>query len=142
VTPEVNPPAGSILRAETAPPYGGNTTFTSLVPAYEGLSGPLRRLVDGLRAEHRYQALYAGEGGASTFGDRIDANQLVAHHPVVRLHPETGERALFVNPPFTSHILELNPPRAAASSTCRSSGTPGPLTPSGSGGSQPGSIAF
>lgn len=109
VTPAVNPPAGSILRAETVPAYGGDTTFTNLVAAYEGLSPPVRRLVDGLHAEHRYQALYAGHGGASTFGDRIDKNPLVAHHPVVRVHPETGERALFVNPLFTSHILELNP---------------------------------
>jgi alpha-ketoglutarate-dependent taurine dioxygenase len=110
VTPAVNPPAGSILRAEVVPPYGGDTTFTNLVAAYEGLSEPLQRLADGLRAEHRYRALYPGQPGSSPYGDRIERNRLVAHHPVVRVHPETGERALFVNPVFTSHILDVDPP--------------------------------
>lgn len=109
VTPAVNPPAGSILRAETVPEFGGDTTFTNLVAAYEGLSEPLQRLADSLRAEHLYRAIYAGQGGKSPYGDRVERNRLVAHHPVVRVHPETGERALFVNPVFTSHIVDLNP---------------------------------
>jgi alkyl sulfatase len=108
VTPAVNPPAGSILRAEVVPTYGGDTTFTNLVAAYEGLSAPLQALADGLRAEHRYNANYAG--GRSLYGDdRIERNRLIARHPVVRVHPETGERALFVNPVFTTHIVDLNP---------------------------------
>jgi alpha-ketoglutarate-dependent taurine dioxygenase len=108
VTPAVNPPAGSILRAEVVPPYGGDTTFTNLVAAYEGLSEPLQVLAESLRAEHLYQPI--APGGKSFYGDdRIERNRLVAHHPVVRVHPETGERALFVNPVFTSHILDVNP---------------------------------
>ena len=58
VTPAHNPPAGSILRADVVPGYGGDTTFTNLVAAYEGLSEPVRRFVDGLWAEHRYGANY------------------------------------------------------------------------------------
>ncbi len=109
VTAAVNPPAASILRAEVVPSVGGDTQWTNLVAAYEGLSEPLRRFADGLRAVHRFRL-----GGAvdETDGDsklvrRINANLLVAEHPVVRVHPETGERALFVNPGFTQHIVGL-----------------------------------
>ena len=111
VTPAVNPPAASILRAERVPEYGGDTTFTNLVAAYEGLSEPLRRLADELRAEHYYGANVAPQGTKSTGGyyGRIDENRLVAHHPVVRVIPETGERALFVNPVFTGRIVDVNP---------------------------------
>jgi len=111
VTAAVNPPAASILRAERVPEYGGDTTFTNLVAAYEGLSEPLRRLADELRAEHYYGANVAPQGTKSTGGyyGRIDENRLVAHHPVVRVIPETGERALFVNPVFTGRIVDVNP---------------------------------
>ena len=54
VTAAVNPPAASILRAETVPEFGGDTTWTNLVAAYEGLSDPLQRLADGLIAQHRH----------------------------------------------------------------------------------------
>ncbi|MEU8885733.1 MULTISPECIES: TauD/TfdA dioxygenase family protein [Streptomyces] len=104
VTAAVNPPAGSILRAETVPEFGGDTQWTNLVAAYEGLSAPVRAFVDTLRAEHRYGgARPVGEDGA--YARRVNDNLLVSVHPVVRVHPETGERALFVNPGFTSHVV-------------------------------------
>jgi taurine dioxygenase len=106
VTAAVNPPAGSILRAETAPEIGGDTQWTNLVAAYQGLSAPVRAFVDTLRAEHRYGGGRGVERG-SEYARRIDGNLLVAVHPVVRVHPETGERALFVNPGFTSHIVDV-----------------------------------
>ena len=108
VTAAVNPPAGSILRAERVPEVGGDTTWTNLVAAYQGLSAPVRAFVDTLRAEHRY----GGSGrisGDSDYAKRINDNLLVAIHPVVRVHPETGERALFVNPGFTSHLVDVTP---------------------------------
>ena len=106
VTAAVNPPAGSILRAERVPEVGGDTTWTNLVAAYQGLSAPLRAFVDTLRAEHRYGGSRPIEGG-SDYAKRINDNLLVAVHPVVRVHPVTGERALFVNPGFTSHIVDV-----------------------------------
>ena len=60
VTPAVNPPAGSILRADVVPSFGGDTTFTNLVAAYEGLSEPVQAFVNTLRAEHRYGANWQG----------------------------------------------------------------------------------
>ncbi|AKG21410.1 TauD/TfdA dioxygenase family protein [Calothrix sp. 336/3] len=108
VTAVVNPPAGSILRAVNVPSIGGDTTWTNLVAAYEGLSAPLRALADTLKAEHRFNAGLRIPSN-SKLAQRIAENPLVSIHPVVRVHPETGERALFVNPGFTSHILDVSP---------------------------------
>ncbi|MFC1418632.1 TauD/TfdA dioxygenase family protein [Streptacidiphilus cavernicola] len=108
VTAAVNPPAGSILRAERVPEAGGDTTWTNLVAAYQGLSAPVRAFVDTLRAEHRYGGS-ARISGDSDYAKRINDNLLVSIHPVVRVHPETGERALFVNPGFTSHLVDVSP---------------------------------
>ena len=111
VTPAINPPAGSILRADVIPAYGGDTTFTNLVAAYEGLSEPFKRFVDTLRAEHRYGANWSGlpRPSRTNLAERYEQNALVSQHPVVRVHPRTGEKALFVNPVFTDHILDASP---------------------------------
>jgi taurine dioxygenase len=108
VTAVVNPPAGSILRAVNVPEIGGDTTWTNLVAAYEGLSAPLRALADGLKAEHRFNARQRFKETDNPYVRRVAANPQVSIHPVVRVHPETGERALFVSPGFTSHLLELS----------------------------------
>jgi alpha-ketoglutarate-dependent sulfate ester dioxygenase len=108
VTAVVNPPAGSILRAEEVPPYGGDTTWTNLVAAYEGLSPPFRRFAEKLRAVHSF---HLPDGVAVSFKlrARIEAKPLVSEHPVVRVHPETGERALFVSPTFLRYIVGVSP---------------------------------
>lgn len=108
VTAAINPPAASILRAVNVPSVGGDTQWTNLVAAYEGLSAPLRALADTLKAEHRFN----GSGYQpknSKFDQRIAVNPLASIHPVVRVHPETGERALFVNPGFVSRIVDVSP---------------------------------
>jgi taurine dioxygenase len=103
VTALVNPPTGSILRADIIPPYGGDTAWTNLVAAYQELPAELRDLADRLRARHSFGNFPA----ASEYGRKVAANPLVAIHPVVRVHPETGERALFVSPSFTSKDSEI-----------------------------------
>jgi alpha-ketoglutarate-dependent taurine dioxygenase len=104
----VNPPAATVLRAEIVPGYGGDTTWTNLVAAYEGLPESLQRFLEGLRAEHRF----GGRTPRWTTGsesERLTAETpIVSEHPVVRVHPETGERALFVSPGFTSRIVGLS----------------------------------
>ncbi|GAP98946.1 TauD/TfdA dioxygenase family protein [Leptolyngbya sp. NIES-2104] len=107
VTAAINPPAASVLRAVNVPSFGGDTTWTNLVAAYEGLSAPLRALADTLKAEHRFNAR-SDVPSKSKFAQRIAANPLVSIHPVVRVHPETGGRALYVNPGFTSHIVDVS----------------------------------
>jgi taurine dioxygenase len=111
VTPAVNPPAGSILRADIVPSYGGDTTFTNLIAAYDGLSQPVKDFIGTLRAEHRYGANWSGlkRSVGKGYGERFDQKALVTHHPVVRVHPRTGEKALFVNPVFTDHIVGVSP---------------------------------
>ncbi|MGD9997667.1 MAG: TauD/TfdA dioxygenase family protein [Ilumatobacteraceae bacterium] len=109
VTFTAAPPMGSILRAVQVPPCGGDTHWTNLVVAYERLSEPLRRMLDGLHAVHR-NVLHVDrqrEGLPSKIRSVFAGRPLAAVHPVVRVLPETGERALFVNPTFTSHIIEL-----------------------------------
>ncbi|MFJ5817476.1 TauD/TfdA dioxygenase family protein [Streptomyces sp. NPDC093108] len=108
----VNPPAASVLRCETVPEYGGDTQWTNLVAAYEGLPGELQNFVNKLQAEHRFFAAY--EMSESDPRDRailkmVNRNPQVAIHPVVRVHPETGERALFVNPARVGRIIGLSP---------------------------------
>ena len=107
VTAAINPPAASILRAVNVPSFGGDTQWTNLVAAYEGLSAPLRALADTLKAEHRFNARL-NIPSDSKLAQRIASNPIVSIHPVVRVHPETGERALYVNPGFTSHILDVS----------------------------------
>lgn len=113
VTAAVNPPAVSVLRADVVPAVGGDTTWTNLAAAYAGLSAPVRAFVDTLRAEHRYGGSETPTGGAG-YARRVNDNLLVAIHPVVRVHPVTGERALFVNPGFTSHIVDVEPRESRA----------------------------
>jgi alpha-ketoglutarate-dependent taurine dioxygenase len=98
ITFVANPAKASILRGVVIPPYGGDTLWTNLVAAYENLSAPIRDLADHLQAVHRWHN-YEGADAATT---------PAAIHPVVRVHPDTGERALFVNPLFTSHIEGLS----------------------------------
>jgi alpha-ketoglutarate-dependent taurine dioxygenase len=103
----VTPPMGSILRAVIVPEYGGDTQFTNLVAAYESLSEPVRTLLDGLHAVN-VNAVHLARGEALSEVKKVflSKEQRVVH-PVVRVHPETGEKGLFVNPMHTSHIVEL-----------------------------------
>jgi taurine dioxygenase len=104
ITFVANPALASILRGAVIPPYGGDTLWTNLVAAYEDLSEPVRDLVDGLHAVHRWH----GYNGETREGYDASQPPPAAVHPVVRVHPVTGERALFVNPVFTSYIVGLS----------------------------------
>lgn len=87
-----------------APPTGGDTIWTSQVVAYERLSDPIKRLLDGLRAEHS-GARQAEQ--AIREGKHLARKPAVSMHPIVRVHPVTGEKALFVNVSNTKNILGL-----------------------------------
>ena len=103
-----NPPLGSILKAVEIPTYGGDTAWTNLVAAYDGLSQPIKELVDGLHAVHRNEILVElGTPQGLALRSAFTSSSYWTEHPVVRVHPETGEKALFVNPNFTSHIVGL-----------------------------------
>jgi len=109
-------PAASILRAVTLPPYGGTTTWANTVAAYEALPVPLKNLADQLWAVHTNAYDYAAE--VEVISDDLD-ERLAAYreefravnyeteHPVVRVHPETGERALLLGH-FVREFVGLN----------------------------------
>ena len=102
LTTLINPPAASILRGVTIPPYGGDTQFTNLVEAYKALSPMMRNFVDGLRGIHGYGKVTRN---ALTQSKRKNFS---SEHPIVRVHPETGERSLFVSPAFLRSIVGLS----------------------------------
>lgn len=102
------PSALSILMAYDLPPLGGDTLWCNSVAVYNGLEEDLKHLIDGLKAEHT---------GLIAFGRHLDTEEkraafLEQHpvqvHPVVRVHPETGEKMVYVNSGFTSRILGVS----------------------------------
>ena len=106
ITAAINPPAASILRGVTVPPYGGDTQWTNLAAAYRALSPVMRDFVDGLRGVHRFEAL----GGSRISGEyeaAIGNRLMISEHPLVRIHPETGERVLYVSPDFLKSVVGL-----------------------------------
>lgn len=103
-----NPPMGAILHGVVIPPYGGDTQWLNLAVAYERLSEPVKRMIDGLHAVHANRINVKRGELASEYEQRFRSRPLRAVHPVVRVHPETGEKILFVNPNFTEHIVELS----------------------------------
>ena len=113
VSCDEEPPLGSLLHIKEVPPAGGDTLFANMYAAYESLSAPLRVLLNGLTATHSGERQYIhqyGRGKAkdrSAQGYRNGTDYPQAVHPVVRTHPETGRRALYVNRMFTQAINEL-----------------------------------
>ena len=108
-----NPPAASILRAVALPDAGGDTSWADTQRAYESLSAPVRRLVDDLVAVHdgnrewgAYLRRHAGRG--NEWDGRVVTELPPVEHPVVRVHPDTGRKGLFVNPGFTSHVVGVS----------------------------------
>jgi taurine dioxygenase len=115
VTFMARPPMASMLYAVELPQAGGDTMWANTRLAYERLAEPLQRLCDGLTAYH-YAADYA-EAVADGKGKEWDGapvkKMLPVEHPVVRRHPETGRKALFVNPGFTVGIKGFNGPQSS-----------------------------
>ena len=105
------PPLGSILRAVRVPEVGGDTLWADLEQAYLSLSAPVRELIDGLTAEHdgtREFGGYLAENGGNVWDGELVERLVPVVHPVVRVHPESGRRGLFVNPWFTTRIVGLS----------------------------------
>jgi taurine dioxygenase len=107
ITAAINPPAASMLRGDIVPPYGGDTVFTNLVTAYNALSPVMQKFVDGLRGLHRF-APPPGVDQTPEYLELMRKRTLVSEHPIVRVHPETGERALFVSPSFLKSIVGVS----------------------------------
>jgi alpha-ketoglutarate-dependent taurine dioxygenase len=104
------PPMATMLYAREVPPYGGDTLFANMYLAYESLSPGIRVLLDGLVGVSDS----AKADGSRTREDRVRdhpaanaAQRLIAEHPAVRTHPETGRKALYVNSAHTAHFKDM-----------------------------------
>jgi taurine dioxygenase len=103
VSCDPEPPMGSILYMHELPPVGGDTLFASMYAAYEALSDPMKRWLEGMTASHRGEHVYRGRYGVNDWGKQFPE----AEHPVIRTHPVSGRKALFVNRTFTTRIPQL-----------------------------------
>ncbi|AQV94061.1 taurine dioxygenase [Cupriavidus necator] len=102
------PPLGAVLRCWECPPVGGDTMWANMVLAYENLPAHVKEQIADLRARHSIEASF---GAAMPIERRLalKAQFPDAEHPVVRTHPETGEKVLFVNG-FTTHFTNFHTP--------------------------------
>ncbi len=105
------PPMATVLCAKEVPAIGGDTMYVSMSAAYEGLSDRMQRFVSGLEAIHDIKPF------RSIFGDTDEERRELQHyellypprvHPVVRVHPVSGRKVLFVNPQFTIAIKDMD----------------------------------
>jgi taurine dioxygenase len=110
------PSLGSVLYAVTIPPYGGDTLYASMERAYDALSEPMKGILDGMVAVHSASRAYdpkiTGEHkyrGEAPITYRYDEQAINAEvqHPVIRTHPESGRKSIYVNQMFTQRIVGL-----------------------------------
>ncbi|HJR28195.1 MAG TPA: TauD/TfdA family dioxygenase, partial [Pseudomonas sp.] len=102
------PPMGCVLRCVECPPVGGDTMWANMVEAYARLPDDVKAKIADLRARHSIEASF---GAAMPIEKRLALKAMYpdAEHPVVRTHPETGEKVLFVNA-FTTHLSNYHTP--------------------------------
>ena len=105
------PSLGSILYAHEVPEVGGDTLFANMHLAYQRLSEQMQRFCEGLTAVHDIARVFAKRLGKSP--EELHEQYPPMRHPVIRTHPETGERAIYVNTGFTSHIEGLSKDESA-----------------------------
>lgn len=111
VTFKETPPLGSIVRARDMPDVGGDTMFADMYAAYEGLPDNTKVRIDDAVAIHDFHGFRKGmraHGMPESQIDEIKTRFPPPEHPVVRTHPQTGRKCLFVNAAFTTHIVGLD----------------------------------
>ncbi len=107
VTWRLEPSLGSILRAIIVPPVGGDTLFADMNAAWEGLSDEVKEKIDGLEAVHSFVHSF-GRGMSPEKLERMRDQYPDAVHPVVRTHPETGAKSIYVNIAFATRIIGMD----------------------------------
>ena len=115
MTFSATPPTFTLLHGRVIPEYGGDTLWASATAAYGALSEPMRQLLDPLQAvhdfRHGFRESLAEPGGEERLAGAVAANPPVSH-PVIRTHAETGSKAIYVNPLFTTRIEGLRVPES------------------------------
>ena len=110
VTWRLEPSLGSILRSLEVPEVGGDTLFADMYAAYDGLSAEVKAKIEGRTAMHDFAHFRTGmrkRGKSEAEIEEYNRMYPPAEHPVVRTHPETGRKGIYVNSPFTQHIVGL-----------------------------------
>ena len=107
VTWRETPSMGAILRSIQVPATGGDTAFSDMAAAYDGLDDEMKERLDGLQAAHDYTLAFGSFVDDSKKAEMREQYPVV-HHPIVRTHPETGRKLLFVNAYFTSHVVDMD----------------------------------
>ena len=107
------PAMGAVLSAKLLPAFGGDTLWASGIAAYEALSAPLKSLLEGLTATHDFTRSFPLERFGNSAEDLVRWEEArrknpPLSHPVIRTHPVSGRRSLFVNEGFTTRINELS----------------------------------
>ena len=108
VSCDIEPPLGTMLQLHILPECGGDTMFANMYMAYEALSNPMQKFLSDLKASHESEHFYRGRYKTES-NDESKTEYPSAIHPVIRTHPETGKKAIFVNKFFTTRILGLEP---------------------------------
>jgi taurine dioxygenase len=110
MTFRTHPPLATMLCARIIPARGGDTLFASMTAAYDALSANMQNLLDGLSAvhdfAHGFRESLAEPGGRERLQQALQDNPPV-EHPVIRTHPESGHKLIFVNELFTTHICGM-----------------------------------
>ena len=110
------PALGSVLYCLEAPAFGGDTVFANQYLAYDRLSPGMKRMLDGMTAIHTARHVYGPQGRATmSYTENLKAMKIVGsteaekeiEHPVVRTHPETGRKCLYVNQGFTTRFKDM-----------------------------------
>jgi taurine dioxygenase len=103
------PPMGTLLIAREVPPFGGDTMFANMYAAYEALSPGMQRLLDGMDAVNSSELADVSKTREDRIADSgYDTRETyVSEHPVVRTHPETGRKALYVNVAHTERFVDM-----------------------------------
>jgi taurine dioxygenase len=108
VSCDKEPPLGTMLQLHTLPECGGDTMFANMYMAYEALSHRMQKFLSSLKAFHESEHFYRGRYKNENNGEVVKEYPS-AIHPVIRTHPETGKKAIFVNKFFTTRIEDLEP---------------------------------
>ncbi len=114
------PSMGAVLRAVEVPATGGDTLFSDMYAAYDGLPAGMRERIDGLVATHDFLLSFGGQVPADQLED-TRARYPQVRHPVVRTHEETGRKLLYVNRVFVDHVEGMEPDESTEllSALCR-----------------------
>ena len=113
VTWRPEPSLGSILRAVELPPLGGDTLWADMAKAYDLLDDDTKEQIDGRSATHDFASAF-GRGKPLEVQEQMRAEHPTVEHPIVRTHPETGRRTLYVNSSFTRSIVGMDPEQGKA----------------------------